>query len=197
MNRFGAAPTPEEPGWTEAERDRVRALVEAALFAAPEPLRLADLARALGRRPADIFGLLEELRRQMEHRSRGLQVRNLAGGYRLYTKPEHHEALRELVENLPPPAPLSKAALETVAIVALHQPVTAAEIQRLRGVSNSDPLRTLLRRKLIVPAGRAPSRGHPLRYRTTPKFLVEFGLESLQEVRAASELRHEPKTALE
>jgi segregation and condensation protein B len=84
-----------------------------------------------------------------------------------------------------------------VAIIALKQPVTAAEIQELRGVRNSDPIRTLLRRKLVAPAGRAPSRGHPLRYRTTPRFLLEFGLESLAEVRGASELRHQPQTGIE
>jgi segregation and condensation protein B len=181
----------------EPEHNRLRALLEGALFAAPQPVRVADLARALGYHPAVIQHLLEEMRQELEHPRHALQVRFVAGGYRLSTKPEHHEALREAVANLAPPLPFSKAALETLSIIALHQPVSAAEIQEMRGVRNSDPIRTLLRRKLIAPAGRAPTRGHPLRYRTTPKFLVEFGLESLEEVRAASELRHEPKIVLE
>jgi len=75
--------------------------------------------------------------------------------------------------------------------------VTAAEIQELRDVRNSDPLRTLLRRKLIAPAGRAPTRGHPLRYKTTQRFLVEFGLENLAELRTAPELRHRPQRILD
>jgi segregation and condensation protein B len=107
MNRPGTVPTPEEPEWTEAERDRARALVEAALFAVPEPVRLADLARALDRRPADILALIEELRDEMDGRSRGLQVRNIAGGYRLSTKPEHHWS-RTCRHRRPSRKPLSK-----------------------------------------------------------------------------------------
>jgi segregation and condensation protein B len=184
----------ELPALSAAERDRLLALLEGALFASPEPVPLPQLARALGQSPSQVRSLLEELREQLAHRCRGLQVRFLAGGYQLSTKPEHHEALRAVLERLPPPAPLSRAALETVSIIALKQPVTAAEVQALRGVRNSDPIRTLLRRKLIAPAGRAPSRGHPLRYKTTQRFLVEFGLTSLAELRSAPELRHQPRS---
>jgi len=187
----------EHPVPTDAELDRLRAVLEAALFASPEPVSLPHLARALGQRPDRIRSLLDEWAHELARSARGLQLRILGGGYRLSTKAEHHEALREVFENLPPPAPISRAALETLTIIALKQPVTAAEIQELRGVQNSDPLRTLLRRKLIAPAGRAQTRGHPVRYKTTQRFLVEFGLENLAELRTAEELRHRAKIVLD
>src|SRR5262249_47283188 len=114
--------------------------------------------------------------------SHGLMLRVVAGGYQLVTKPEHHDELRAIVQNLPPPAPLSKAALETAVIIAYKQPITAAELQAIRGVRNSEALRTLLKRKIIAPAGRAQTTGHPVLYKTTKRFLVEFGLESLNEL---------------
>lgn len=185
--------TMELPVLSEAERDHLLAVLEGTLFAAPEPVPLAQLARALGQLPGQVRSLLEELEQQMTQRARGVQLRHLAGGYRLSTKPEHHDEVRAVLENLPPPAPLSRAALETISIIALKQPVTAAEIQALRGVRNSDPIRTLLRRKLIAPAGRAKTRGHPLRYKTTQRFLIEFGLEGLHQLRSAQELRYQPR----
>jgi segregation and condensation protein B len=176
-----------------APRARLRALLEAALFAAPEPLRLAALVRALGRSAEYLEELLEEWAAELTREHRGLQLRLVAGGYQLITKPEHHAELQELFADLPEPTPLSRAALETAAAIALQQPVTAAEVQATRGVHNSDTIRTLLKRKLIAPAGRAPTRGAPLRYRTTEKFLREFGLNSLEELRSASELLHQPE----
>jgi len=179
-----------------AARDRLRALLEAALFASPEPIRLAALVRALGRSAEYLEELLAGWAAELTREHRGLQLRLVAGGYQLITKPEHHAELEALFADLPEPTPLSRAALETAAAIALQQPVTAAEVQATRGVQNSDTIRTLLKRKLIAPAGRAPTRGHPLRYRTTERFLREFGLESLDQLRSASELRHQPGRAL-
>ena len=116
-------------------------------------------------------------------------LRALAGGYQLITKPEHHQELRERVENLPPPAPLSQAAVETAAIIAYKQPITAAQLQAIRGVRNRETLRTLLKRKIIAPAGRARTRGHPVEYKTTRRFLIEFGLQSLEELPSIDELQ--------
>ena len=113
-------------------------------------------------------------------------LRALAGGYQLITKPEHHQELRERVENLPPPAPLSQAAVETAAIIAYKQPITAAQLQAIR---NRETLRTLLKRKIIAPAGRARTRGHPVEYKTTRRFLIEFGLQSLEELPSIDELQ--------
>jgi segregation and condensation protein B len=141
--------------------------------------------------------LFEELAVELARSHRGLQLRVVAGCYQLATKPEHHTELQELFASLPEPAPLSRAAIETAAAIALKQPVTAAEVQAVRGIRNSDTIRTLLKRKLIAPAGRAPTRGHPLRYRTTERFLREFGLSNLEELRTASALLHQPKHMLD
>jgi chromosome segregation and condensation protein ScpB len=112
----------------------------------------------------------------------------------MITKPELHAELQELFADLPEPTPLSRAAIETSAAIALQQPVTAAAIQAVRGIRNSDTIRTLLRRKLIAPAG---PRSHPWpptpRYRTTERSLWEFGLKSLDEIRCAPALLHQPK----
>jgi segregation and condensation protein B len=168
---------------------RVLALVEAALFVAPEPLRLAHLAYALGETQERIEGILARFAAELAKPGHGVTLRSVAGGYQLITKPEYHQELRKLVENLPPPAPLSKAAVETAAIIAYKQPITAAELQAIRGVRNSEALRTLLKRKIIAPAGRAKKRGSPIQYKTTPQFLMEFGLQSLDDLPSLDELR--------
>jgi hypothetical protein len=93
---------------------------------------------------------------------------------------EHHAELEALFADLPERTPLSRAALETAAAIALQQPATAAEVQTTRGVQNSDTIRTLLKRKLIAPAGRAGTRGHPLRYRTTERFFAGIWLGKLR-----------------
>jgi segregation and condensation protein B len=151
------------------------------------------LVRALGRSAEYLEELLDEWAAELAREHHGLELRLVAGGYQLITKPEHHAELQQLFADLPEPTPLSRAAIETAAAIALQQPVTAADVQAVRGIRNSDTIRTLLKRKLIAPAGRAPTRGHPLRYRTTEKFLREFGLKSLDELRSAAELRHQPE----
>ncbi len=189
-------PAPEPESSVLGPRARLRALAEAVLFVSADPVSLSQLARALGEPGELVRGLIEELQTEFEGPGHGLRIRSVAGGYQLVTKPEHHDDLRELLEDLPPPTPLSQAALETVAIIAFEQPVTAAEVQRIRGVRNNDPLRTLLKRKLITVAGRSPLRGHPLRYRTTNRFLVEFGLQSLDELKSIDELHHCPRATV-
>lgn len=98
----------EPPALSDPEQDRLRALLEAALFASPEPVPLPHLARALGQPPGRIRFLLEEWAKELAHRARGLQLRTVGGGYRLSTKPEHHESLRDVFENLRP-RPRSRA----------------------------------------------------------------------------------------
>jgi segregation and condensation protein B len=168
---------------------RLLALLEAAIFVSPEPVRLAHLAYALGQTPDRVRVLIETLTAEFAKPQHGLMLRSLAGGYQLITKPEHHQELRELVENLPPSAPLSKAAVETAAIIAYKQPITAAALQAIRGVRNSEALRTLLKRKIIAPAGRAKTRGRPVQYKTTRRFLIEFGLQSLAELPSLEEFK--------
>jgi segregation and condensation protein B len=179
-----------------AARARLRALLEAALFAAPEPIRLCALVRALGRSAEYLEELLEEWATELTREHRGLQLRLVDGGYQLITKAEHHAELEVLFADLPEPTPLSRAALETAAAIALQQPATAAEVQATRGVQNSDTIRTILKWKLIVPAGRVPTRGRPLRYRTTERFLRNLACKALEELRSASELLHPPARSL-
>lgn len=174
---------------TDASQARRLALLEAALFLSPEPIPLSHLAYSMGQTADEMSALLNALRAELDKPLHGLMLRVVAGGYQIVTKPEHQQELRELVENLPPPAPLSKAAVETAAIIAYKQPITAAELQAVRGVRNSETLRTLLKRKIIAPAGRARTRGHPVQYRTTRRFLIEFGLRSLDELPSLEELR--------
>jgi segregation and condensation protein B len=173
----------------ERSEERLLALLEATIFVSPEPVPLGHLAYALNETPERIQTLLDSLAAELEKPQHGLKLRQLAGGYHFSSKPEHHQELREVVENLPPPAPFSKAALETAAIIAYKQPITAAEIQQIRHTRNSEPLRTLLKRKIIAPAGRAPTRGYPVRYKTTRRFLLEFGLQSLEELPSLEELK--------
>jgi segregation and condensation protein B len=181
----------------DASEARLLALLEAVTFVSPEPVPLAHLAYALGETPERIRSLADRLREELAQPQHGLMLRSVAGGYQLITKPEHHQDIRQIVENLPPPAPLSKAALETAAVIAYKQPITAAQLQAIRGVRNRETLRTLLKRKIIAPSGRARTRGHPVQYKTTRRFLVEFGLQSLDELPSLPELRQRADLAID
>jgi segregation and condensation protein B len=123
-------------------------------------------------------GLVEEYGKT-EH---GLSIREIAGGYKMATKVEHHEAVRAFVKKLTPPLKLSLPALETLAVIAYKQPVTTPEIMDIRGVQGAGVLKTLLDRKLIAEAGRKDVVGRPLTYKTTKEFLVQFGLKDLKEL---------------
>ena len=105
------------------------------------------------------------------------------------TKPEHHDAVRRFVRNLNPPIKLSLPALETLAVIAYKQPITAPEIMEIRGVQGAGVLKTLLDRKLIAPAGRKQVIGKPILYKTTKEFLVQFGLKNLQELPTLKEFQ--------
>jgi segregation and condensation protein B len=183
---------PADDRFEAMDPERLRALLEAAVFASPEPVGLRQLARATGWAPDLLRELLDSLAAEYARDGRGLRFQALAGGYRITTRPELHDDLRELQAGLRPPLPLSRQAVETAAVIALLQPVTAAEVQAARKVRNADAIRTLLRRKIIAPAGRAPSRGRPLRYRTTQRFLVEFGLNDLSELPSVEAFQQVP-----
>ncbi len=126
--------------------------------------------------------LLDELVADYAQPEHGLSVREVAGGYKMATKAEHHEAVRAFVKKLTPPLKLSLAALETLAVVAYKQPVTAPEIMEIRGVQGAGVLKTLLDRKLIAESGRKNVVGKPILYKTTKDFLVQFGLKDLSEL---------------
>ena len=118
---------------------------------------------------------------------RGIEVRQVAGGYRMATKPEHHDLVRAFAKGLKPPIRLSLAALETLAVIAYKQPVTAPEIAEIRGVDSAGVLGTLLDRKLITTSGRKQVIGRPMQYKTSKEFLLRFGLNDLNELPSMEE----------
>src|SRR5437660_4309074 len=131
--------------------------------------------------------VLEELVKEYDSREHGMEIRQVAGGYRMSTKPEHHDVVRSFAKSLKPPIRLSLQALETLAVVAYKQPVTVPEISEIRGVDSSGVIGTLLERKLITTAGRKSVVGRPMLYKTTKDFLVRFGLSDLNELPSIEE----------
>jgi segregation and condensation protein B len=160
----------------------LRALLEAIVYVTDEPLTAQQMAAALEQPVDKIKRLLDELVADYARPERGLSVREVAGGYKMATKAEHHEAVRAFVKKLTPPLKLSLPALETLAVVAYKQPVTAPEIMEIRGVQGAGVLKTLLDRKLIAESGRKNVIGRPILYRTTKEFLVQFGLKDVSEL---------------
>ncbi len=172
--------TEERPA--ENSDAQLKAILEAIVYVTDEPLSAQQMAAALGR-PIDVIKrLLDELVAELAAPGHGLSIREVAGGYKMATKAEHHEAVRAFVKKLTPPLKLSLAALETLAVIAYKQPVTTPEIMDIRGVQGASVLQTLLDRKLIAEAGRKNVVGKPILYKTTKEFLVQFGLKDLTEL---------------
>jgi segregation and condensation protein B len=161
---------------------RLKAILEAIVYITDEPLSAQQMAAALAQPLDKVKRLLDGLVADYARPERGLSVREVAGGYKMSTKAEHHEAVRAFVKKLTPPLKLSLAALETLAVVVYKQPVTAPEIMDIRGVQGAGVLKTLLDRKLIAEAGRKKVVGQPILYKTTKEFLVQFGLKDLSEL---------------
>jgi segregation and condensation protein B len=130
---------------------------------------------------------LQELLADFAREDRGIEVRQVAGGYRMSTKPEHHDVVRAFAKSLKPPVRLSLQALETLAVIAYKQPVTVPEISDIRGVDASAVIGTLLERKLITTAGRKAVVGRPMLYKTSKDFLLRFGLKDLTELPSLEE----------
>ena len=171
-----------EPAPASQEDTQLKAVLEAIIYVAEEPLTLAQIAAALQQPAERIRELLEQLIAEFEQASHGISIREVAGGYKMATKPEHHEAVRDFVKSLKPPLKLSLPALETLAVIAYKQPVTGPEIQEIRGVQGGGVMKTLLDRKLIAVAGRKNVIGKPMLYKTTKEFLIQFGLKDLSEL---------------
>ena len=161
---------------------QLRAVVEAVIYVTDEPLSADQIATALQQPAARIGQVLEELTAEYNKPEHGLTIREVAGGYKMSTKPENHEAIRAFVKNLKPPLKLSLAALETLALIAYKQPITAPEVMEVRGVQGAGVIKTLIDRKLIATAGRKTVLGKPILYKTTKEFLVQFGLKDLSEL---------------
>jgi segregation and condensation protein B len=150
--------------------------------------KIAREAKEKERRLRDYFRtILDQLIADYVTSDRGLEIREVAGGYRLATKPEYHDAVRGFVKSLKPPLKLSLQALETLAVVAYKQPVTAPEISEIRGVDSGGVLGSLMARKLITTAGRKQVIGRPILYKTTKDFLLRFGLKDINELPSIEE----------
>src|SRR5689334_12854434 len=174
----------------------LKAVIEAAIYITDEPLSAEQIAGAVEQPLEQVKAVLDQLVAEYAAPDRGLSVREIAGGYKMATKPEHHESIRKFVKKLQAPLKLSLAALETLAVVAYKQPITAPEIMDIRGVQGAGVLKTLLDRKLIATAGRKNVVGKPILYKTTRDFLVQFGLKDLAELPTLKEFEELGRLAL-
>src|SRR5436309_726193 len=177
----------------------LKAKLEAIVYAAETPITLdhivqlvresvtAEGADTEAEVRARVRLALEELVIDYSTSSHGIEIRQVAGGYRMSSKPEHHDLLREFAKSLKPPIRLSLPALETLAVIAYKQPVTVPEISEIRGVDSSGVIATLLDRKLITTAGRKAVIGRPILYRTSKEFLLRFGLKDVGELPSMEE----------
>ncbi|MFZ1011079.1 MAG: SMC-Scp complex subunit ScpB [Candidatus Sulfotelmatobacter sp.] len=177
----------------------LRAQLEAIIYAAETPITLEQIVQLV--RESVIAGgaaddtdvksrvrlSLEELVAEFGGPDHGIEIRQVAGGYRMSTKPEQHEVVRNFAKSLKPPIRLSLPALETLAVIAYKQPVTVPEISEIRGVDSGGVIATLLDRKLITTAGRKQVIGRPILYKTTKEFLMRFGLKDVNELPSMEE----------
>lgn len=156
------------------------AQAEAVLFVAGEPLSVGEIARALQCANDQAEEALSALQTRLDESGSSLQILSIAGGYQLSTRPAYAEVIGRLLTR--ETGKLSRAALETLAIIAYRQPITQPEIEAVRGVGCTSVLRTLVERNLIAEAGRKPTVGRPILYATTPSFLHYFALKDLSEL---------------
>src|SRR5437870_2958705 len=172
----------------------LKAKLEAIIYAAENPVTLDQIVQLIPPEPGDETELRSQIRASVEElvgeyasTDHGIEIRQVAGGYRMATKPEQHDVVRAFAKSLKPPIRLSLPALETLAVIAYKQPVTVPEISEIRGVDSSGVIATLLDRKLITTAGRKAVVGRPILYKTTKEFLLRFGLKDVNELPSMEE----------
>jgi segregation and condensation protein B len=174
----------------------LKGALEAIIYAADEPATLDQIAKAIGDEKSAVSAALDEMIAAYATEDRGIEIRAVAGGYKFYTKPQHHEAVRRFIKSLRPPLRLTMPALETLAVIAYRGPATGPEIQEIRGVNVSGVIKTLLEKRLIVTAGRKTIMGRPIMYRTSKEFLMRFGLSDLEELPSLKEFEQLARAAL-
>jgi len=177
----------------------LKAQLEAVIYAAETPITLEQITALVkdsvaaegvaeaSEIKARVRSCLMELVGEYGSPEHGIEIREVAGGYRMSTKPEQHEVVRTFAKSLKPPVRLSLPALETLAVIAYKQPVTVPEINDIRGVDSGGVIGTLLDRKLITTAGRKQVIGRPILYKTTKEFLMRFGLKDVNELPSMEE----------
>lgn len=163
------------------DSDELTGIIEGILFGAGEAIGLNDLCRCLDKSPLEIRFVMEILKQDYQDKARGMRLVQIKDTYQLSTKPEHYDYIREVLKHKQSTG-LSRAAQETLAIVAYRQPVTRLVIDELRGVSSSSAIQRLLDRGLISDAGRLEAPGRPILYKTTPEFLRSVGFTNLEEM---------------
>ena len=168
--------------------------IEAIIYAAETPITLDQIVALLKETASEgvdlkseVRAVIEELVADYSSEFHGIELRQIAGGYRMSTKPEQHDLVRSFAKSLKPPIRLSLQALETLAVIAYKQPVTVPEISEIRGVDSSGVIATLLDRKLITTSGRKDVIGRPILYKTTKEFLLRFGLKDVNELPSMEE----------
>src|SRR5271155_4764366 len=170
--------------------------LEAITYAADEPATLDQISKALGVEKTEARAALDLLAAAYQTDDRGIEVRKVAGGWKFYTKPQHHEVVRKFIKSLQPPLRLTMPALETLAVIAYKQPATVPEINEIRGVNVGGVIKTLLEKRLITTAGRKEVIGRPILYRTSKQFLIRFGLSDLDELPSLKEFEQLAQAAL-
>lgn len=177
----------------------LKAQLEAMIYAAETPITIEQIVSlvkqsAIAEGAADdaevksrVRAALEALVSDYGAQDHGIEIRQVAGGYRMSTKPEQHDMVRSFARSLKPPVRLSLPALETLAVIAYKQPVTVPEISEIRGVDSGGVIATLLDRKLITTGGRKQVIGRPILYKTTKEFLMRFGLKDVNELPSMEE----------
>jgi len=168
-------------GRREISETELRSITEALIFVAEEPISAKFIADVIDVKREAVEKAIENLAQEYESRNGGLQFREIAGGWQIATRPEHHEYIRAYLRSKPS-AKLSLASLETLAVIAYKQPVTVPEILEIRGVQSPSAIKTLLDKRLIIAKGRKETVGRPMMYGTSKEFLIQFGLKDLSEL---------------
>jgi len=171
----------EIEGQREIGSAELKAIAEAMIFVADEPLSAKAIADVVDVDRDAVDKAIAELVAEYDARNGGLQLREIAAGWQIATRPEHHEQIRAYLKSRPS-AKLSLASLETLAVIAYKQPVTVPEILEIRGVQSPSAIKTLLDKRLIVAKGRKETVGRPMMYGTSKEFLIQFGLKDLTEL---------------
>jgi segregation and condensation protein B len=178
---FESASYDEIEGQREIGSAELKAIAEAMIFVADEPLSAKTIAEVIDVERETVDKAIADLVAEYDGRNGGLQLREIAAGWQIATRPEHHEQIRAYLKSRPS-AKLSLASLETLAVIAYKQPVTVPEILEIRGVQSPSAIKTLLDKRLIVAKGRKETVGRPMMYGTSKEFLIQFGLKDLSEL---------------
>jgi segregation and condensation protein B len=168
-------------GQREISNTELKAIIESLIFVADEPIGARVIADVVDMDRETVEAAIQDLVKDYESRPGGLQLREIAGGWQIATRAEHHEHIRAYLKSKPS-AKLSLASLETLAVIAYRQPVTVPEILEIRGVQSPSAIKTLLDKRLIVAKGRKETVGRPMMYGTSKEFLIQFGLKDLSEL---------------